>query len=35
MKSWHVGGILLLIVAYLVGVKWPGPGAKVWAAVGQ
>lgn len=35
MKGWHIGCILLIVVAYLVGIKYPGPGAKVWSLIGQ
>lgn len=35
MKGWHLGGILLLFAAYLVGVKWGGPGRTVLGYIGQ
>lgn len=35
MRGWHIGGILLLVAAYLVGVKFPGPGVKAWSLIGQ
>jgi hypothetical protein len=34
MNGWHWGLIAALVVAYLVGVKFPGPGQKAFSAVG-
>lgn len=34
MKSWHIGLIVVLLVVYLVGVKFPAPGAMVLSKVG-
>lgn len=35
MKGWHFGAILLLLAAYLVGVKFGGPGQKLLGYIGQ
>ena len=35
MKGWHWGCIALVIVAYLVGVKFPSIGQKAFSAVGM
>jgi hypothetical protein len=34
MKSWHIGGIVLLLIAYLVGVKYPSFGQTALSKVG-
>jgi hypothetical protein len=34
MKSWHLGLIALLVVAYLVGVKYPSTGTMLLSKVG-
>lgn len=34
MKSWHWGVIVLVIIAYFVGVKWPSIGQTVLGKVG-
>lgn len=35
MKAWHFGLILAVVVAYLIGVKFPAPGNSVFSAVGM
>jgi hypothetical protein len=35
MKAWHLGIILLIVVAYLVGVKYPSVGTTVLSKVGM
>lgn len=35
MQTWHWGLIIGLIVAYLVGVKFPSPGQKALSYVGM
>jgi|HubBroStandDraft_5_1064220.scaffolds.fasta_scaffold02065_14 hypothetical protein len=35
MQGWHWGLIVGLIVAYLVGVKFPSPGQKLFGAIGM
>jgi len=35
MKMWHWGCIVALIVAYLVGVKFPSVGQKLFSSVGM
>lgn len=35
MKSWHWGLIIAVLVAYLVGVKWPGPGTSLLSKIGM
>jgi len=35
MKAWHWGVLLLIVVAYLVGVKYPGVGTTVLSKVGM
>lgn len=32
MKNWH--WILIIVVAYLLGVYWPAPGKTVFSKVG-
>lgn len=34
MKSWHLGMLVLLVVAYLVGVKYPSIGQSALSKVG-
>lgn len=34
MKTWHLGLVLALVVAYLVGVKFPSVGAGLLSKVG-
>ena len=34
MKGWHIGGILVLVLVYLIGVKFPGPGNTVLGKLG-
>jgi len=34
MKGWHIGIIVALLVAYLVGVKFPSTGQMVLGKVG-
>jgi hypothetical protein len=34
MKGWHLGGIVLLIIAYLIGVKYPSVGQSALSKVG-
>ena len=34
MKGWHIGGIILLLIAYLVGVKYPSFGNSALSKVG-
>lgn len=34
MKGWHWGLIVGLIVAYFIGVKFPGPGTSLLTKVG-
>jgi hypothetical protein len=35
MKGWHWGILAVIFIAYLVGVKAPGIGQKVFSAVGM
>lgn len=35
MQTWHWGLIVAIVIAYLVGVKFPSPGQKVFSAVGM
>jgi hypothetical protein len=35
MQGWHWGMIVLFIVAYLIGVKFPSPGQKLFSSVGM
>jgi hypothetical protein len=35
MQGWHWGLIIGLVIAYMIGVKFPGPGQKVFSAVGM
>lgn len=35
MKTWHWGIIVALLVAYLVGVKFPATGQTVFAKIGM
>jgi hypothetical protein len=34
MKSWHLGFIVLLVIAYLVGTKYPATGQSLLGKVG-
>jgi hypothetical protein len=34
MKSWHIGFIVIILVAYLVGVKFPTYGQAALTKVG-
>lgn len=34
MKSWHIGAIVLLLVAYFVGVKFPSFGNTILGKIG-
>lgn len=35
MQNWHWGLIVAIVIAYLVGVKFPATGQKVFSAVGM
>ena len=35
MKAWHLGLVVALIVAYLIGVKFPSVGTTVLGKVGM
>ena len=35
MKNWHWGLILAFVVAYLIGVKFPSIGQKLFAKIGM
>jgi hypothetical protein len=35
MQNWHWGLIIGLVIAYMVGVKFPGPGQKVFSTIGM
>lgn len=35
MRGWHWGLIIGLIIAYLVGVKFPSIGNKVFSTIGM
>lgn len=34
MKGWHIATVIILVAVYLVGVKFPAPGAAVLSKVG-
>jgi hypothetical protein len=34
MKAWHLGLILLVVIAYLVGAKYPATGTALLGKVG-
>lgn len=34
MKAWHIGLIVAILVAYFVGVKYPGVGTSVLGKIG-
>jgi hypothetical protein len=34
MKTWHIGLIVIIVIAYLVGVKFPSIGQKALGTVG-
>jgi hypothetical protein len=34
MKSWHIGMILVLVAAYLIGAKYPQLGTSALSKVG-
>lgn len=33
-KAWHLGIVVAVIVGYVLGVVWPGPGAMVRGKIG-
>lgn len=35
MKTWHWGVLVLLVLAYFVGVKWPSVGTSLLGKVGM
>ena len=35
MKAWHWGLLLLIVIAYLVGAKYPSTGTALLAKVGM
>lgn len=35
MKSWHIGLIVGVIIIYLIGVKFPGPGQSLFTKLGM
>ena len=34
MKTWHIGMVLLIVVAYFIGVKYPSTGQAALSKVG-
>lgn len=35
MKTWHWGIIVALVIAYIVGVKFPSPGQMALSKIGM